>query len=102
MPNTYRIQVLTKDFVKELGIEYSDAQYFDIPVDMTIEEFQKQNEDTINSEKEKRISSFIESIKNPPTPVEPTKDELIAFKQAVQDEYAAKLEELDAQIAEKK
>lgn len=105
MANTYRVQVLTKEFVKELNTEYSDAQYFEIPVDMTIEQFQKQNEDIINAEKSNRIANFIEAIKNPPIQEPPTKEELIAQQQSLIDQKAqieALVADLDAQIAEKK
>jgi hypothetical protein len=64
MANTYRIQVLTKEFVPEVGLEYSDAQYFDIPIDMTIQEFQQFYEAEIETEKSTRINSFIANVKN--------------------------------------
>ena len=90
------MQVITTDFVKEIGTEYKDAQYYSIPVDMTIQEFQSQNEEAINAEKDKRIANWVEAIKNPPQQAEPTKEEL----QAEHDALIEQKSHIDARVAE--
>lgn len=75
MPNTYRIQVLTKDQT-EVG-EFCDAQYFDVPITMSIKEFKKQHEDEVETEKAKRIANFVNSVKHPPAEPEPRDNEVI-------------------------
>lgn len=97
MPNTYRIQVLTKEFVKEIGAVYSDAQYFTVDSTMSMEDFIASKEADINAEKDRRIANWIDAIKNPPPPVEPTKEQLQEEKAALQ----AQIAELDVKIAQK-
>jgi hypothetical protein len=94
MPNTYRIQVITKD-ITEVG-EYCDAIYLDMPVDMTLEQFQKENESVIDDEKNRRIANWIDAVKNPPAPVEPTKEDLQAEEAAILEQKAM----LDARVSE--
>ena len=89
MANTYRIQVITKEFVPEVGTEYVDAQYFDVPANMTIEQFKASNESTINAEKATRIANYVDAVKNPPKPVEPTKEQLEAEAQSIADQKVA-------------
>lgn len=97
MPNTYRIQVLTKEFVNEIGAVYSDAQYFTVDSTMSIEDFIAQKETEINQEKDRRIANWIDAIKNPPPQPEPTKEQLIEEKAALQ----AQIAELDVKIAQR-
>ena len=94
MPNTYRIQVITKDET-EVGT-YQDAQYFSIPTDMTLEQFQKENEGAIEDEKNRRIANWIDAVKNPPAPVEPSKEDLQAEEAAILEQKAM----LDARVSE--
>lgn len=101
MANTYRIQVITKEFIPEVGTEYQDAQYFDVPVDMTIEQFQAEKEAEINAEKEARIQRYVDAVKNPPPVVEPTKEELMAQKAELLAQAEAQIAELDVKIAAK-
>ena len=97
MPNTYRIQVITKDET-EIGT-YQDAQYFDIPTDMTIEQFQKENESVIDAEKSKRIANWIDAVKNPPIMPEPTKEQLEQESVAI-DEQIAQLQARKVDVSE--
>lgn len=94
MPNTYRIQVITKDET-EIGT-YCDAQYLEMPSDMTLAEFQKQSESLVEDEKNKRIAAWVDSIKNPPAQAEPTKEDLIAEQAAILEQKAM----LEARISE--
>jgi hypothetical protein len=86
MANTYRIQVITKEFVPEVGVEYQDAQYFDVPLTTKLEDFIAQKEAEINAERDARISRYVESVKNPPAPVEPTQEQLEAEKLAIEEQ----------------
>lgn len=95
MPNTYRIQVITKDYVPELGHEYSDAQYFQVDSSMTIDEFRSQNESLIEAEKSKRIANWIDAIKNPPPPIERTREQL----QEEKAELLRQIDDLDVRIS---
>lgn len=97
MANTYRIQVLTSKFVPELGRDYEDVQYFDVPENKTIKSFKAEKEAEINAEQDKRIAARIYEKNNPPPVVEPTKEQL----QAQLDDLAAKSMEIQGMISEK-
>lgn len=99
MANTYRVQVLTNTFVPELGYNYQDAQYFDIPLGMTMADFRAMNESKVLAEESKRIASRVSEKLNPPKPKEPTKEELMAQKAELLASAEAQLAELDAKIA---
>lgn len=94
--DTYRIQVLTKDFVPELGHDYADAQYLDVPASMTLDEVKGVYGASVSIEKEKRIAARIHEKQNPPTPVEPTKADWLASKASLELQIA----EVNAKIAE--
>ena len=91
---TYRVQVVTKTFVPELGHEYRDAQYFDISSNMTLDEFKASKESEIKAEEAKRIAARIEEKNNPPVYVEPSKEELEEAKA----QLVAQIADLDAKI----
>jgi len=95
MASTYRVQVLTKTFVPELGHEYSDAQYLEVPSTMTLEDVKVAFGAQIQAEENKRIAARIFEKQNPTPQPEPTKEQLIADKEAKLQEIAL----LDAQIA---
>ena len=101
MATTYRIQVLTKTYVPELGHEYSDAQYLDVPEGMTMEEVKATYEAEILAEEAKRIAARVEEKLNPPAPYEPTKEELMAQKAELLAQAEAQIAELDVKIAAK-
>ena len=92
------IQVRHKEYIQELGIEWQDAQYF------TEEEYGNINQKEIAAEKQRRIDNFIESVKNPPPPVEETKEELeerkVALEKYIQD-VQFEIQELEVKISEK-
>lgn len=92
---TYRVQVLTKDYVPELGYEYSDAQYIDnVAPSYTLYQIKELHQAEILAEKEKRIAARIEEKNNPTKYVEPSKEMLEADKATL----LAQLADLDARI----
>lgn len=97
MANTYRIQVLTKTYVPELGYEYSDGQYLVVPADMSLEQVKTTYEADILAEESKRIQARIYEKNNPPVQVPPTKAQL----QAEKAELLTKIADLDSQISAK-
>lgn len=102
MPNTYKIQVITKDYVPELGHEYVDAQYFDVPLDTKIEDFIASKETEINAEKDSRIAARVYERQNPPVQKELSKEELMAIKAELLAQAEAQINELDVKIADAK
>lgn len=89
MPNTYRIQVITKETVKETGTEYQDAQYFDVPLDTKLSDFIDANEVGINAERDRRIANYVQAVLHPAPEKEPTKDELLLQKQQMEEAIAS-------------
>jgi len=88
MPNTYRIQVQTSDFAPEIGHAYNDCQYFNIDSGKTIDEFILENEDAIKAETARRIENWKQAVLNPPEPVEPSEEQLIAEKASIEEQIA--------------
>jgi hypothetical protein len=99
LANKYRIQVLTSSFVPELGTEYKDAQYLDVPSDMSIDKIKEVYEDQILEEEKRRIALRIDEINNPPVYKEPSKEELLSLKADILAQTEYRVMELDAQIA---
>jgi hypothetical protein len=66
--------------------EYSDSIYF------TQDEYNSIKQDGIDKIKQDRVGAWIERIKNPPTPIEPTKKQL-EEEQVVIEEQIASLQE---------
>lgn len=83
----YKYQVIVKENVG--GIEYRDAIYY------TPEEWETLTQAEVDAEIDKRVTNFDNMIKNPPAPVEPTKEDLEAYRV----ELAAQLADLDTKIA---
>ena len=97
--NTYRIQVQTSDFVKELGHAYNDCQYFTVDSGKTIDEFIKENEDKIKAETARRIENWKQAVLNPPVQSEPTEEQLKA-EQAQIEEQIAQLQSRKVEVAD--
>lgn len=85
----YRYQVLVNEKVN--GTEYNDAIYYH-PDDW---ENLKQSE--VDKEISRRVDNFKDALENPPTPVEPTKQELMDAKA----QLVAQVAQLDVEIAKK-
>lgn len=71
--------------------EYNDALYF------TQEEFATTTKGDIEAMKQVRIDKWVNAVQNPPTPVEPTKEEL----EELEAQLLKQLEEVQAQIVAK-
>lgn len=96
VPDIVRVQVVfTED--TECG-RYRDALYF------TPAEYAGLKAETLAAMKQTRVDTFVDRIKNPPPPVEPTKEQLEAEVVEVQkqkESLDARLVELAALIAAK-
>ncbi len=71
--------------------EFNDAIYF------TEEEYNNVKPETLDAMVKTRVDNWVNIIKNPPPPVEPTIDELISVKQQLQMQQ----NEIESKIAEK-
>ena len=80
--NEIRIQVKVKEFVRELGHDYCDALYY------TQEQYYSLTQDDVDREVYRRIANWIEAIKNPPVQAEPTEEQLVAEKLALEEQIA--------------
>ena len=82
MSDTIKIQVITKEQTP-YG-EYCDAIYYK---DMA--EYEARRDDGSHGvEKSKRVANYINAVKNPGTPVEPTKEELLMYKANLEAQIA--------------
>ena len=88
MAYTYRLQVQTKTFVPEIGHSYNDAQYFEVSAGTNIDDFIRDNEQKIKDEEARRIANWVDAIKNPPVQAEPTEEQLVAEKVALEEQIA--------------
>jgi hypothetical protein len=96
--DTYQLQVKTSDMTS-VGVEYNDAQYYTCPENMTLATCKDYLHDEIVTEKAKRIANFEDAIKNPPAPVEITKEQYLEAKAQLEAQVAevnAKIVEIDA------
>ena len=64
----------------------NDALYF------TLDEWAVISQDTLEKLKQERVDKWQEALKNHPIPVEPTKEELLAEKQAIDEQIIQLLE----------
>lgn len=91
MTETVKIQVVFEETIG--GATYRDAIYYP-----SIESFESAKLDgTHDAEQQRRLNTFDNILKNPPAPVETTKEQLEAEKAQLEIQIAA----LDVQIAEK-
>lgn len=74
----------------EVG-EYNDALYF------SEDAWAERDQGAIDDEKKNRVNSFVDAVKNPPPPHDPTLDELLLTK----DDLQKQLVEVELKIAEK-
>ena len=97
--NTVKLQVLTRDKT-DSGVEYSDAQYFDVSDDVNIGQWKKDHMAEVDAEKDRRIRNWTEMIKNPPLQPEPTEAQLNQELASI-EEQKAQLETRKADISTK-
>ena len=71
--------------------EYQDALYY--PLDV----YQSMDKQVIEDEKNTRVNNWVQMVKNPPPPIEPTKEQLEESKAMLVEQLA----QLDIQIASK-
>lgn len=92
MSQTVRVQVMFEQSTK-YGT-FRDALYYDPIV------FQNTKQADIDAEVQLRVDAYVKSIENPPTPPTPTKEELQAQLQEVQDSKNEIVNNLDTKAAE--
>jgi len=97
MADQIRIQVVHKEQVEIRPgqfVDWCDAQYF------SESDWLTKDQSKIDAEKEKRIANFVNAIKNPPKPVEPTREDLIKEQIAI-DEQVTQLEARKVEVMSK-
>ena len=78
MSDTIKIQVITKEQTP-YG-EYCDAIYY-----KDIAEYEARRDDgSHEAEKSSRVANYVNAVKNPVTPAEPTKEELLEYKASLE------------------
>ena len=80
--------------IKGMNLQYSDALYYAPDV------YAAMKQSDIDAVKAQRVAAWVDVVTNPPKPVEPTKEELIA-QIAAMDEQKVSLEAQKAEIQAK-
>lgn len=94
--DTYDMRVRTSD-PTSVGVNFNDGHYFDCEDSQTFQECKAAHKAELDEHRQERIANYEDMVKNPPPPVEPTKEQLQADKASLQ----AQIADLDAKIAEK-